>query len=77
MHICIHLHVSDGQLDEEDFRNKLKTEEEKLRSLLPPEEREEGGEAEEGDSTTAASDSSQQAGDVAKQMAIVQYLRVR
>ena len=71
------MHSSCGQLDEDDFRNKLKTEEEKLRSLLPPEEREEGGEAEEGDSTTAASDSSQQAGEVAKQMAIVQYLRVR
>ena len=73
----LHASTSDGQLDEDDFQNKLKTEEEKLRSLLPPEEREEGREAEEGDSTTAASDSSQQAGDVAKQMAIVQYLRVR
>ena len=71
------MYLSGGQLDEEDFRNKLKTEEEKLRSLLPPEEREEGREVEEGDSTTAASDSSQQAGEVAKQMAIVQYLRVR
>ena len=71
------MYLPGGQLDEEDFRNKLKTEEEKLRSLLPPEEREEGGEAEESDSTTTASDSSQQAGEVAKQMAIVQYLRVR
>ena len=74
-----HLHASTscGQLDEDDFQNKLKTEEEKLRSLLPPEEREEGREAEEDDSPMAANDSSQQAGEVAKQMAIVQYLRVR
>ena len=76
LHICIHVYLSDHQLDEEDFRNKLKTEEAKLRSLLPPEEREEGREAEGGDSTMAASDSSNQAGEVAKQMAVVQYLRV-
>ena len=69
-------YLSDGQLDEEDFRNKLKTEEAKLRSLLPPEEREEGAEAEESDSTTATGDSCNQAGEVAKQMAVVQYLRV-
>ena len=67
------LSLSLSQLDEDDFRTKLKAEEAKLKSLLPSDREEEG----EGGETTAAADSSQErAGEVAKQMAVVQYLRV-
>jgi len=61
-----------GKLDEDDFRTKLKAEEAKLKSLLPRDHEEEG---EGGETTAAAGSSSEQAGEVAKQMAVVQYLR--
>ena len=62
-----------SQLDEDDFCTKLKAEEAKLKSLLPRDHEEEG---EGGETTAAAGSGPEQAGEVAKQMAVVQYLRV-
>ena len=65
------------QLDEEEFQSKLTAEEARLRSLLPPESAEGEGEAAEGEEGGASGTQAQgQAEEVAKQMAVVQYLRV-
>ena len=77
MHIHVHHPLCDlFQLDEEEFQSKLTGEEAKLRFLLPPESAEREGEAasEEGGATDTQTPG--QAEEVAKQMAVVQYLRV-
>lgn len=66
------------QLDEGEFQTKLAEEEAKLKSLLPPES-EATPTAQENTFTEmeTVGGSGEKAVEVAKQMAVVQYLRVR